>query len=176
MMLKLSDDNLKNIDSVKNFFLTKKNKIKELFYYNHRGMKCCKLNSDLTDVLIKKIFELTNPVKLANQDFLICAVGGYGRKHLAPYSDIDLLFVNNPKIPEKELKRTIEQILYPLWDLGMKVGHAVRTFKEVISLSKKEQIIKTSILDARLILGCNEVFKNIITQYTKEFSKRQEFS
>ena len=172
MMLKLSDDNLKNIDSVKNFFLTKKNKIKEQFYYNHRGIKCCKLNSDLTDVLIKKIFELTNPVKLANQDFLICAVGGYGRKHLAPYSDIDLLFVYNQKIPEKELKRTIEQILYPLWDLGMKVGHAVRTFKEVISLSKKEQIIKTSILDARLILGCNEVFKNIITQYTKEFSKK----
>ena len=57
MMLKLSDDNLKNIDSVKNFFLTKKNKIKEQFYYNHRGKKCCKLNSDLTDVVIKKIFE-----------------------------------------------------------------------------------------------------------------------
>ena len=85
MMLKLSDDNLKNIDSVKKFFLTKKNKIKEEFYYNHKGIKCCKLNSDLTDVLIKKIFELTNPVKLANQDFLICAVGGYGRKQLAPY-------------------------------------------------------------------------------------------
>ena len=41
MMLKLSDDNLKNIDSVKKFFLTKKNKIKEQFYYNHNGIKCC---------------------------------------------------------------------------------------------------------------------------------------
>ena len=172
MMLKLSSENFKNIDSVKNFFLTEKNKIKEQFYCNHRGIKCCKLNSDLTDVLIKKIFKLTNPVKLANQDFLICAVGGYGRKHLAPYSDIDLLFVYNQKIQEKELKKTIEQILYPLWDLGMKVGHAVRTFKEVISFSKKEQIIKTSILDARLILGCNKVFKKIILQYTKEFSKK----
>ena len=58
MMLKLSDDNLKNIDSVKKLFVTEKTKIKEQFYYNHRGIKCCKLNSDLTDVLIKKIFEL----------------------------------------------------------------------------------------------------------------------
>ena len=86
MMLEKSDEILKKITSIKNDFLAKRKKIEVEFFKNKKGLECCKKNSDLTDLLIRKIFFIIKGINNFDKNFLICAVGGYGRKHLAPFS------------------------------------------------------------------------------------------
>src|SRR5665213_3811244 len=98
------------------------------------------------------------------------AVGGYGRGALAPFSDIDLLFVR----PYKETAHTesvIEFMLYALWDLGFKVGHASRTVNECIKLSRADMTIRTSILEARFLAGEAELGKNLQRRFRDEVLK-----
>ncbi len=80
------------------------------------------------------------------------AVGGYGRGALAPFSDIDLLFLR-PYKQTAHAESVIEYMLYALWDLGFKVGHASRTVEECVKLSREDFTIRTSILEARRLTG-----------------------
>ena len=86
------------------------------------------------------------------QRIAVTAVGGYGRGTLAPGSDIDLLFL----LPGQKAawsEPAIEFILYALWDLGFKVGHATRTIEQCITLAREDMTIRTAILEARFICG-----------------------
>ena len=76
------------------------------------------------------------------------AVGGYGRGELAPYSDLDLLFLRTYK-ETSHSESVIEFILYTLWDLGLKVGHASRTIDETIKYAKGDHTIMTAVLECR---------------------------
>ena len=87
----------------------------------------------------------------------VVAVGGYGRGTLAPGSDIDLLFL----LPYKQTpwgESVVEFILYMLWDLGLKVGHATRTVDECIRLARSDMTIRTALLEARYIWGDEALF------------------
>ena len=78
----------------------------------------------------------------------LAAVGGYGRGTLAPGSDIDLLFI----LPYKQTpwgEQVTEYILYMLWDLGQKVGHAVRSVDECIRMARADMTVRTATLEAR---------------------------
>jgi len=83
----------------------------------------------------------------------LCAVGGYGRGEMAPESDVDLLFLIPKKSSSDYTKALTEYILYMLWDLGLKVGHATRTVEQSLSLAKEDQTILTSLLDVRHLCG-----------------------
>ena len=88
----------------------------------------------------------------------VVATGGYGRAMLAPGSDIDLLFL----LPYKQTawgESVVEYMLYLLWDLGFKVGHATRTVDQCIKLSQSDMTIRTAVLDARLVLGEQTSFR-----------------
>ena len=94
---------------------------------------------------------------------------------MAPYSDIDLLFIYDFKNLEA-IEKIVKEFLYPLWDLGLKVGYAVRSLKESIIFSEKDQIIKTTMLDARLICGSKNLFnKLLINFFKKNKRKKKEF-
>ena len=80
------------------------------------------------------------------------AEGVYGRGELAPFSDIDLLFLR-PYKQTPHAESVIEFMLYALWDLGFKVGHASRTIEECLKLSREDFTIRTSILEARRLVG-----------------------
>ena len=97
----------------------------------------------------------------------LAAVGGYGRGTLAPGSDIDLLFVL-PAAQTGRDTRLIERILYTLWDLGLKVGHATRTVDECIRLSLGDVTIRTAILEARFLEGAKPLFDRLMTRFDKE--------
>jgi len=122
------------------------------------GVETARLLGAITDEVISALYDFTtvhvfrarNPTQA--ERIALMAVGGYGRGALAPYSDIDLLFVR----PYKEAAHTesvIEFMLYALWDLGFKVGHASRTVAECIKLSRADMTIRTSILEARYLTG-----------------------
>ena len=87
----------------------------------------------------------------------VVAVGGYGRGELAPYSDIDLLFL----FPWKQTARDeqiVEYMLYMLWDMGMKVGHSTRSIEDCVRLAKRDLTIRTALLEARFLWGEQSLF------------------
>jgi len=102
----------------------------------------------------------------AGVDYALVATGGYGRGVLAPHSDIDLLFLTDRE-PGPRTRRLIEFMLYLLWDLGLKVGHATRSPRECISEGVKDATILTALVDARFLAGDAALF----TEFQAEFRR-----
>jgi len=91
-------------------------------------------------------------VDTEGEKLAVIAVGGYGRGEMAPYSDVDLLFLTPYKItPWAET--VIEEMLYILWDLRLKVGHASRTIRDCIRLGREDYTIRTALLEQRFLAG-----------------------
>jgi len=102
------------------------------------------------DVTLRHLHPLPNPTEA--ERLTVIAVGGYGRGEMAPYSDVDLLFLTPWKItPWAE--SVIESMLYMLWDLKLKVGHASRTVKDCLRLAREDYTIRTSLVEFRYLAG-----------------------
>lgn len=114
--------------------------------------------SYLTDCLVETVFHLARdvfqplPIAKAVEDMAVVAVGGYGRGEMAPHSDVDLLFLS-PKSLTPAMESVVETMLYMLWDLKLKVGHASRSTKECITLAREDFTIRTSLLEMRHVCG-----------------------
>ncbi|MCU4654405.1 [protein-PII] uridylyltransferase [Roseibacterium sp. SDUM158016] len=120
----------------------------------------------LTDCLVREVLRVAekhlhpNPLPSEAERMGVMAVGGYGRGEMAPYSDVDLLFVLPWKMTAA-VESVIESALYMLWDLRMKVGHASRTVKECLRLGKQDVTIRTSLLEMRYIAGDEAVGEDL---------------
>jgi len=128
----------------------------------------------LFDVAETTLFPVANPTE--GERLALVAIGGYGRGELAPFSDIDLLFL----LPYKRTPRAeqiVESILYVLWDLGLKVGHAVRSVEECIRQAKADMTIRTSLMEARYIWGEQKLHQDLRRRFQKEIvtGTAQEF-
>lgn len=121
------------------------------------------------DIAVERIFPLSNPTQ--GERLTIIALGGYGRGELAPYSDIDLLFVQGYR-SNAWVEQVVEYILYRLWDLGLKPGYAIRTVKEALSWIKGDLIARTSLMEARLLTGDAEIFNQVIKESRGQFSAK----
>ncbi|MFD1344693.1 [protein-PII] uridylyltransferase [Litorisediminicola beolgyonensis] len=112
----------------------------------------------ITDCLVTLVFEIAterlhrNPTPTEGQRLSVLAVGGYGRGEMAPFSDVDLLFLTPYKITGWA-ESVIESMLYILWDLKLKVGHSSRTVKDCLRLGKEDFTIRTAMLEARYVTG-----------------------
>ncbi|MGZ5889879.1 MAG: [protein-PII] uridylyltransferase, partial [Hyphomicrobium sp.] len=119
----------------------------------------------LYDYTVAHVYRATNPSDA--ERMAIVATGGYGRGLLAPYSDIDLLFL----LPYKQTpwgESVAEYMLYVLWDLCFKVGHATRTIDQCIKLGTSDITIRTSLLDARLIHGDAQLYARFEQRFRTE--------
>ena len=119
----------------------------------------------LYDFTIKYVYPMSNPIK--GEQTSIIATGGYGRGQLAPYSDIDLMFL----LPYKSTPHTeqvVEFMLYMLWDMGLKVGHATRSVDDAVRLASGDLTIQTSLLEARWLWGDEELFQQFRAKFQKE--------
>ncbi|GMU24854.1 MAG: bifunctional uridylyltransferase/uridylyl-removing enzyme [Phycisphaerae bacterium] len=90
----------------------------------------------------------------------LVAVGGYGRGDMAPYSDVDLLFLHDAR-PSQALREFISALIRDLWDLGLALASSVRTPTECASLARTDLTIRTTLMEARLILGDAGVFARL---------------
>ncbi|MGI9170661.1 MAG: [protein-PII] uridylyltransferase [Caulobacteraceae bacterium] len=140
------------------------------------GVETARLICGVTDEIIGALYDFTtvhvfrarNPTQ--GERIALMAVGGYGRGALAPFSDIDLLFVR----PYKETAHTesvIEFMLYALWDLGFKVGHASRTVGECLKFARADVTIRTSLLEARLLTGDGSLARGLQRRFRDEVVK-----
>ncbi|MGK9054658.1 [protein-PII] uridylyltransferase [Neorhizobium petrolearium] len=132
------------------------------------GLNCARRLSWLQDQIITVLYEvIVESIHPEGADIAVAAVGGYGRDTLAPGSDIDLLFL----LPEKNsdaMRKAVEFLLYVLWDMGFKVGHATRTVEECIRLSKTDMTIRTAILESRYICGREALVTELETRFDRE--------
>ena len=120
------------------------------------------------DIAAERLYPAANPTS-ADQ-LCIVAYGGYGRGELAPRSDIDLLFL----LPYKTTPRTeqvIEHVLYSLWDLGLKVGHATRSVDDCIRQAQDDMVIRTGLLESRYIWGVQQLHNELRHRFFEEVVK-----
>jgi len=122
----------------------------------------------LFDLVTQEIYPLPNPT--SGERLSIIAVGGYGRGELAPYSDIDLLFL----LPYKQTPHTeqvVEYLLYLLWDLGLKIGHSTRSVEECLRQARSDLTIRTGLLEARYLWGEQALFNELKRRFDSEIVK-----
>ncbi len=98
----------------------------------------------------------------------LVALGGYGRRELFPYSDIDLMLLYHPDFRDG-VKGIADAVLYPLWDSGMEVGHGVRTVEESLLQAGEDYFFLVSMLDARLVAGSAGLFGNLLLRFRDEY-------
>ncbi len=141
---------------------------------NHaQGLRCaqnlCRTEDELIRAVYRfateQVYPVDNPSRA--ETLALAAVGGYGRGTLAPGSDIDLLFI----LPYKQTpwgESVTEYILYLLWDLGQKVGHAVRSVDECLHMAKTDMTVRTATLEARFLTGDEQMFLTLEKRFEKE--------
>jgi len=103
----------------------------------------------------------------------LIALGGYGRSELNPLSDIDVMFLYPTTARNGGLTKFQEHlsnsILYPLWDLRLKIGHSTRTLAEVFAEAGRDIRTKTSLLESRFLAGSETLYENFSATYTKHY-------
>src|SRR3989440_1122001 len=145
----------------------------QLLLKDRQGRRCAERLCFMMDEIIRVLFEFVvmhlypseNPSD--SEHMAIVATGGYGRGLLAPGSDIDLLFL----LPYKQTawgESVAEGILYCLWDMGLKVGHATRSVDECIRQAKADMTIRTALLEARYLLGDRKLYDDLVARFDKE--------
>ncbi|RZK75892.1 MAG: bifunctional uridylyltransferase/uridylyl-removing protein, partial [Methylobacterium sp.] len=137
------------------------------------GIACAQRLSRLTDAVIRAIHAAVvwrlypNDNPSTGEQLAVVATGGYGRGTMAPGSDIDLLFL----LPYKQTawsESVVEAMLYVLWDLKLKVGHATRSVEECLREGRADMTIRTSLLEARYLFGTRALFEELVTRFDTE--------
>lgn len=103
----------------------------------------------------------------AFQHCCLVALGGYGRREMAPYSDADLMVLYRP-VAAKLVPEFVRQVLHPLWDIGFQVGHSVRTIQDCLSLGLSDVTVRTSMMEARFLTGSPQVFQRFHSAYLRK--------
>jgi [protein-PII] uridylyltransferase len=114
----------------------------------HHGRWSAARRSGFVDACLRDLFTAADPTS----GIALVAIGGYGRGMLLPASDVDLLILHEDARSE-EVASLAERLLYPLWDAGLRVGHAVRTPAECADVASERLDAATAMLDGRTVAG-----------------------
>ena len=131
----------------------------------------------MTDALVTRLFtSLSDDLQLHKAGQLaLVAVGGYGRRELNPYSDLDLMFLYSGK-DSKVVEEVANRLLYFLWDLRLDVGYSVRTLSDCVEMAGNDLTVKTALLDARLLTGSDALYRDLKKlMVTQVLAKRSDF-
>ncbi len=150
-----------------------RDEIRRRFDAGASGAFVVSANSHLIDQIVRTLFEfatltaypMANPS--AGERISVVAVGGYGRGEMAPGSDVDLMFLL-PYKPTPWIEQTVEYVLYMLWDLGLKVGHATRSLDECIARARGDHSIRTALLEARCLTGDRALYAELRRRFAAE--------
>mgnify|MGYP003334413142 FL=1 len=107
-------------------------------------------------------------------DSAVIAVGGYGRGELFPYSDVDLLLLFDTPIDDA-LHRRISDFLGVCWDMGLEIGHSVRTVEECLAQASADITVQTALIEARLLTGNKKLFNRLVKEADRQLDPRQFF-
>ncbi len=104
------------------------------------------------------------------------AIGGFGRAELNPHSDIDFMFLHEGQVamakPLPYLAKLIDGVLYPLWDIGLKIGYSVRDLDDCVKVANTDMQSKTSLIESRLIVGSETLFGKFQKAVVEQMRRR----
>ena len=169
------------IKTYKRFLKLENHRIRLLHNAGEGGLATCSRRAELIDVVLKNLLgdalaqvvgseEKNRRPGIEHCPVTLVATGGYGRGQLNPCSDIDLLFLTGRTRSKlsQEVREIIEQMVTLLWDVGFKVGHAVRSVDEAIRYANEEVQTKTALIESRLLSGDHELFEELQRRFHVE--------
>jgi [protein-PII] uridylyltransferase len=153
----------------KKFLKVEEHRLRMLHRSGAGGRETAHGRAHVMDVVLRHVFkaadanyrqthtEATVPISLV-------AIGGYGRGELCPYSDIDIMFLHNASgrgaSDHPYVKEMVEQVLYMLWDVGLKVGHSTRSVADAAKQGNQDMQSKTSMIESRLLIGDEKIYES----------------
>ncbi|MGD0351215.1 MAG: [protein-PII] uridylyltransferase [Verrucomicrobiota bacterium] len=160
-------DTAEKLARSKGFLKVETHRLKLLHRSGRSGRDICRGRAAMLDALLRHLWEkakssLSAQAQKEFPPLALVAIGGYGRAELNPHSDIDFMFLHDGQVaagkPLPYLSKLIDGVLYPLWDIGLKVGHAVRSIEDCVKVANSDMQSKTSLIEARFITGEEALF------------------
>jgi [protein-PII] uridylyltransferase len=161
----LGDSRAGHVEAFRRFLRLETERLRMRHRLGLGGAEIAGGRSDQVDLVVTRVCQIAaeDADREARRELAQCAVvalGGYGRRELAPYSDVDLLFLHGGKV-SPGLRRFVEGALQLLWDVGLNVGHAVRSARECVALARTDLHARTTLTEARLVTGSPELFASL---------------
>jgi [protein-PII] uridylyltransferase len=137
------------------------------------GAAAARLYSAAADSLLIQLWRVATELIFPHKTDRLCllAVGGYGRGVLAPFSDLDLLFLRPGIGTSNRASSVIEFVHYVLWDLGLKVGSSSRSVSETLDLARSDMTVRTTLLEARVLVGDQALGDGLMKRFREEVKK-----
>jgi [protein-PII] uridylyltransferase len=165
----------------KKFLKIEEHRLRLRHQYGGGGRDICALRVEMIDVLLRYIFDAAVSVAQERKDLsstplTVIALGGYGRRELNPFSDVDIMFLHDKNRGNISAYATqvIEQILYLLWDVGFKVGHSTRSVAQAVDLANKDMLTKTAMLESRSLAGDSDLAARFRTAFRQHCVRGRE--
>jgi [protein-PII] uridylyltransferase len=149
--------------------------IRGAFTAGASGSVTIKARAALVDELVTALWQRavqTDP-KLAN-GIAVLAIGGYGRKELFPQSDVDVLFLLDTRVLEKEVKETIRRMCQEMWDCGIRVSQATRKLAECERFSDDNAEFTLSLMDHRFLTGDAGLYARLAGEVVPRLLERDQ--
>ncbi len=163
-----NSDAAEKLARYKGFLKVETHRVKIAHRAGADGREICLARATILDELLRHLWaearaSLSPQAQKEFPPLALIAIGGYGRAELNPHSDIDFMFLHDGQIagnkPLPYLSKLIDGVLYPLWDVGLKVGYSVRNIEDCIKVANTDMQSKTSLIESRLVIGNESLFK-----------------
>ena len=138
-----------------------------------RGLEAAGGQAYLIDGILRVLFDSALRLYPAAAPVAVLAVGGYGRGEMAAHSDVDIAFLS-PQPASDAVRNVVEAVLYALWDLGLKVGHSVRTIDETVAQARADITVRTALLESRPVAGDIDLLADVAKRFKAEVQRGTE--
>lgn len=147
------------------------------------GHEVARGRAQLVDVLLRHIYKAADAHYRRERGaetvpLALLAIGGYGRRELCPHSDVDIMFLHDSPVRgnyrHPYIKAVVEQVLYMLWDVGLKVGHSTRSISEAVAQANADMQSKTALIESRLVTGESDLFERFRQTLLRQCVRGQE--
>lgn len=148
------------------FLRQARDELRQLHLAGEGGLELARRRADLVDLALVALFRQVEPQAVGGgrrqaSGLAVVALGGYGRRELSPFSDIDLMVLYRSEHASR-VEQTAEGLFYPLWDAGLELGHGVRTVDECLAVAAENLELETSFCQARLVAGDQDLFRELV--------------
>jgi [protein-PII] uridylyltransferase len=156
------------LEAFKRFLKVETERLRTRHHFGLGGREIARGRSDLVDVVVGRACQLAATefapsLPGEQQEVAVVALGGYGRRELAPGSDVDVLFLHADRA-EEDIRAVVEHALALLWDAGLTVGHSFRTVNECVSMARNDLHSRTALSEARFLTGSSVLFARLVEQ------------
>ncbi len=148
------------------FLRQARDELRQLHLAGEGGRELARRRADLVDLALISLFrqaehQAVSGNRSRESGLAVVALGGYGRRELSPFSDIDLMVLYRPEDASR-VQETAECLFYPLWDAGLELGHGARTVDECLTVASENLELETSFCQARLLVGDQDLFRELM--------------